>query len=145
MHTRRRRIASFHYQNCRDDVDAKVFGFLYACVIPFNILRSPYWHDMVNAINNAPEGCKSIGYYKARTMGLYKQKAKIHNALGQLTNDWIDYGVSFVSDGWTNVKSRQFIMFCVSASGVVFLAVHDYLYCYKTDVNIAEPLLKTIQ
>ena len=38
----------------RDDVDAKVFRFLYACGIPFNILHSTYQREMVKAIRIAP-------------------------------------------------------------------------------------------
>ena len=56
--------------------------FLYACGIPFNVLPSPYWHEMVEAIRTAPVGYKSPRYDKARTVGLDKEKAKIQNALG---------------------------------------------------------------
>jgi hypothetical protein len=38
----------------RDEVDTKVVHFLYACGIPFNVLRSPYWHDLVKGSNEAP-------------------------------------------------------------------------------------------
>jgi hypothetical protein len=56
------------------------------------------------------------------------------------------YGVSIVSDGWTNVKGKTLInVLGVSASGAVFLSAHDYLDHYKTSINIAEPLIKTIQ
>ena len=37
-------------------MDSKVYRFLYACGVPFNVLRSPYWHEMVQAINGAPKG-----------------------------------------------------------------------------------------
>ena len=33
----------------------------------------------------------------------------------------------------------------VSASGAVFLLAHDYSDCYKTGINIAKALIKTIQ
>ena len=33
----------------------------------------------------------------------------------------------------------------VSASGVILLSAHDYSNCYKTDTNIADALIKTIQ
>jgi len=56
--SRRRTILDFLEQGCRDDVDAKNFRFLYACVIPFNVLRSPYWHEMVQTINGS---LKDIG------------------------------------------------------------------------------------
>jgi hypothetical protein len=44
----RRKIADFLDIGGRDEVDAKVIWFLYACGIPFNVLRSPYWHDQGN-------------------------------------------------------------------------------------------------
>ena len=51
-----------------------------------------------------------------------------------------------VSNGWTNVKGKPLInIIGVSASGVVFLSTHDYSDRYKTDINIAQPSLETIQ
>ena len=85
-------ISNFLDQGGRDDVDSKVYRFLYACGIPFNVHRSPYWHEMVEAIRTAPAGYKSPGYDKARTVGLDKEKAKIQNALGKFTNAWNQYG-----------------------------------------------------
>jgi hypothetical protein len=72
----RRTLSDFLDQGCRDDVDAKIFRFLYACGIPFNVLRSPYWHEMVQAINGAPKGYRSPGYDKARTLGLDRERAQ---------------------------------------------------------------------
>ena len=90
------RLSEFLDYGGRDDVDAKVLHFLYACGIPFNVLRSPYWHEMVEAICTAPTRYKSPGYDKARTMGLDKEKGKIQNALGKFKNSWNEYGVSIV-------------------------------------------------
>jgi hypothetical protein len=142
----RRTLSNFLDQGCRDDVDAKNFRFLYACGIPFNVLRSPYWHEMVQAINGAPNKYRSPGYGKARTLGLDMERAKIQGSLGNFTNNWNRHGVSIVFDGWTNVKSRPLInILGVSASGVIFLSSHDYSDRYKTCINIAEALLKPIQ
>jgi hypothetical protein len=127
-------------------VDAKVYRFLYACGIPFNVLRSPYWHEMVQAINGAPKGYRSPRYDKARTVGLDRERAKIQGALGKFTNEWNLNGVSIVSDGWTNVKGKPLInILAVSKSGAIFLSAHDYSDRYKTGINIADALLKTIQ
>jgi hypothetical protein len=127
-------------------VDAKVYRFLYACCIPFNVLRSPYWHEMVQAINGAPKGYRSPGYDKARTVGLDRERAKIQGALGKFTNEWNLNGVSIVFDGWTNVKGKPLInILVVSKSGAIFLSTHDYSDRYKTGINIADALLKTIQ
>ena len=142
----RKTLSDFVDLGCRDDVDSKIYRFLYACGVPFNVLRSPYWHEMVQAINGAPKGYRSPGYDKARTVGLDKERAKINSALGKFTNDWSLYGVSIVSDGWTNVKGKPLInILGVSASGAVFLSTHDYSDCYKPSINIAQPLLETIQ
>eukprot|EP00253_Pinus_taeda_P034313 PITA_34313 len=86
---RHRTISNFLDEGCRNDVDSKVYRFLYACGIPFNVLRSPYWHEMVSAINDAPKGYKSPG-------------------------------------------------------GAIFLSSYDYSDKFKTDINIVEPLLETI-
>jgi hypothetical protein len=136
-------LSEFLDQGCRDDVDAKVYMFFYACGIPFNVLRSPYWHEMVQAVNGAPKGYRIPRYDKARTLGLDRERAKIQGALG---NEWNLNGVSIVSDGWTNVKGKPLInILSVSKSGVIFLSAHDYSDRYKTRINIAYALLKTIQ
>ena len=90
-------------------MDSKVYRFLYACGVPFNVLRSPYWHEMVSAINDAPKGYKSPGYDKARTVGLDHEKAKINHSLARMTGSWNEHGLSIVSDGWTNVKGKPLI------------------------------------
>jgi hypothetical protein len=82
----RRTLSNFLDQGCRDDVDAKKIRFLYACGIPLNVLRSPHWHEMVQAINGAPKGYKSHKYDKARTLGLDRKRAKIHGSLGKIIN-----------------------------------------------------------
>lgn len=146
MHYGHRKLSDFLDQGCRDDVDAKLFRFLYACVISFNVLRSPYWHAMIEAIQSASKGYKSPKYDKARTVGLDKEKAKIQIALGQFTNAWNEYGVFIVSNGWTNVKGKLFInVLGVYTSGAIFLSSHDYSDPFKVDTNIARPLLKTIE
>jgi hypothetical protein len=63
----------------------------------------------------------------------------------QFANDWNKYGVSIVSDGWTNVKGRPLInILGVFVSSVVFLSTHDYLDRYNIGINIAKPLIKII-
>jgi hypothetical protein len=72
----RRTIANFLDIKGRDEVDAKVVRFLCACGIPFNVLHSPYWHDLVKGINEAPKGYKSPSYEKARTVLLDREREK---------------------------------------------------------------------
>ena len=101
---------------------------------------------MVSAINDAPEGYKSLGYDKAKTVGLDHEKAKINNSLARMTNSWNEHGVSIVSDEWTNVKGKPLIsVLGMSVIGAIFLSAYDYSDKFKTDINIAEPLLETIE
>ena len=72
----RRTIANSLDIGGSDEVDAIVVRFLYACGVLFNVLRSPYWHDMVKAINKAPLGFKGPRYEKARTVLLDKEREK---------------------------------------------------------------------
>jgi hypothetical protein len=75
--SRCRTLLDFLDQGCREDVDAKKFRFLYVCSIPFNVLRSAYWHEMVQAINGATKGYKSLGYDKASVEILRSYEAAI--------------------------------------------------------------------
>jgi hypothetical protein len=51
----------------RDAVDVQIMMFLCANGIPFNVLRSPQYYEMVAAIQKATKGYKPPGYEKART------------------------------------------------------------------------------
>ena len=63
-----------------------------------------------------------------------------------MRSSWNEHGVSIVSDGWTNVKGKPLIsVLVVSFSGAIFLSAYDYSGKLKTDINIAEPLLETIE
>eukprot|EP00253_Pinus_taeda_P015575 PITA_15575 len=100
---------------------------------------------MVSTINDAPKGFKNPGYDKARTVGLEHEKAKMSHSLNRMTRSWTDHGVSIVSDGWTNVKGKPLIsVLVVSVSGAIFLSAYDYSDKFKAAINIAEPLLETI-
>jgi hypothetical protein len=128
-----------------DEVDAKVVRILYVCGIPFNVLRSPYWHDMVKAINKDPKGYKSPIYEKVGTMLLDKERTKIQRAMMRFTDEWGDYEVSIVSDNWKNIRNQHLInILGVSASGAMFLAAHDSSLTIASTQNISNLLLKTI-
>ena len=48
----------------REEADTRVARAIYACGIPFNVARSPYWHDLVWEINTSPVGYKGPNYEK---------------------------------------------------------------------------------
>ncbi|CAN6243746.1 unnamed protein product [Urochloa humidicola] len=130
----------------RDAVDLKVLKFIAANGIPFNVLRSPYYSEMVTAINNAPKGYKGPGSEKARTTLLDALKRSVDNDLSTVRDTWLPQGVSVVSDGWTNIKNKPLINVLASNSrGSCFLYAEDYSGIEKTGEAIAEFLLKAIE
>ena len=48
-----RLVRMFNNQG-REEAETRVARAIYACGIPFNVVRFPYWQDMVRAINTAP-------------------------------------------------------------------------------------------
>jgi hypothetical protein len=48
----------------REEAETRVARDIYACGIPFNVVRSPYWQGIVRAINTAPQGFKGPNYEK---------------------------------------------------------------------------------
>ena len=51
----------------RDIVDVKVVKALCTNSIPFNVLRNPEFHAIIQAINNGPKDYKAPSFEKART------------------------------------------------------------------------------
>lgn len=110
----------------RDIAKEKIARCLYAHGLPFNLVRSPYWRDMVLAINSAPPGFTSPGYEKVRTTLLQKEKKSIEAQLKPIRDSWVETGVSIVSDGWKDCKNRPLInVIAVSPKGAMFLRAVD--------------------
>ena len=83
---------------------------------------------------------------KLELWGLTRKKPRSKMLWGNSINAWNEYRVSIVSNGWTNVEGKPLInVLGVSAIGVVFLLTHDYSDKFKTNMNIAELLLKNIE
>ena len=58
------RIAKLVNVQGREETNTMVARAIYACGIPFNVVRSPYWNDLVWEINTAPAGYKGLNYEK---------------------------------------------------------------------------------
>ena len=101
---------------------------------------------MVKGINEAPKGYKSPNYEKARTVLLEREKEKVQIALTCFTNEWVDYGISIASYGWTIIKNQHLLnVLGVFASGVVFITCHDSSPVSATSRNIEDLLLQSIK
>jgi hypothetical protein len=65
----------------RESIDMAVTKFLCANGIPFNVLRSPQFSEMVMAIRNGPKDYKGPSSEKARTTLLNACKRSVENDL----------------------------------------------------------------
>jgi hypothetical protein len=72
----------------RESVDMAITKFLCANGIPFNVLRSPQFSEMVMAIRNGPKDYKGLSSEKARTTLLDACKRNVENDLAPLKSTW---------------------------------------------------------
>jgi hypothetical protein len=111
--TSRRTIRDFFDTGGRDEVDAKVARFLYACGVPFNVLRSPYWHDMVRAINEkAPQGYRAPAMRKLELCYLTGKKKKFKPVFHGLQMNGLTLGYPLYRTVGTSVRNQHYWCFC---------------------------------
>ena len=126
--------------------DTKVGRCLFTNGVPFNLVRSPYWREMVEAINEAPRGYRGPGYEKLRTTILHKEKKNVENLLKPIRDSWIQTGLSIVSDGWKDCKNRPLInVIAVCPKGAMFLRAVDCEGQVKDADFIARLLIESIE
>ncbi|KAK3021689.1 hypothetical protein RJ639_045781 [Escallonia herrerae] len=112
--------------NYREDVDQQIARCMYENGIPFNVVRSPLWHDMISTIRLAPAGYVCPNYEKIRTTLLDKEYNKVKQNLKPLMDDWDIYGLSMISDGFANCKNQSLINVMAASKGkAMFLSAHE--------------------
>ncbi|XP_057831543.1 uncharacterized protein LOC131042228 [Cryptomeria japonica] len=132
--------------DAREIADQSVGRCLYANGLSFNVVRSPYWQDMLKKVNEAPQGYIGPGYEKVRSTLLAKEVKNIDNALAPIRNSWKQTGVSIISDGWKDTKNRPLInVIAVCPKGAMFLKAVDCEGQMKDAQFIANILIQCIQ
>ncbi|ERN18979.1 hypothetical protein AMTR_s00194p00028230 [Amborella trichopoda] len=126
----------------REDVDAAIARCYYAHGIPFNVVK-PQFQGMLYAINNAAKGYVPPKYERLRTSLLDKERSRNDSPLNALRNEWPTYGVSIISNGWSNVKNQSLMNIMVVSGGkAMFVNGYDCSESEHTSQNIADILLK---
>ncbi|KAF3774169.1 hypothetical protein EJ110_NYTH53753 [Nymphaea thermarum] len=83
---------------------------------------------------------------KLRTIILAEEKANIEKLLEKEKFSWIQYGVSIVSDGWTDIQRRPLINFIAySFDGPIFLKSVDASGEYKDDEYLKGLFIEVIK
>eukprot|EP01018_Ginkgo_biloba_P019938 Gb_40356 [translate_table: standard] len=115
----------FEIEN-RGEVDLAIERFFYANGISFNVARSPYYGEMVKAIQGAPSGYKPPGFEKLRTTLVDKEKGRVEEEVAPLKHAWSIDGCSIVMDGWIDIRNRPLLNIIVSStSGPYFFRAID--------------------
>ncbi|KAG0451262.1 hypothetical protein HPP92_026521 [Vanilla planifolia] len=129
----------------KDDVDSKVIRCLCANGIPFNILRSPYWEEMVSAISKQ-SGYKSPSCERASAILLRNERVRVERELDDFKQKWSHYGISILLSGWNNVKTRSLIsMIASNQFGSMFLHAVDFLMTDNFHKKMSISLLEVIE
>ena len=130
----------------REEANSRVARCIYACGIPFNVVRSPYWQDMIRAINKAPQGYKGPNYEKVRAQLLKNEKDLVEDVLSPIRSSWTSSGVTIVSNGWADTRHRQLInIIATSPKGAMFLKAEDCSREVKDAQFIANVIIKSIE
>ncbi|KAL3849608.1 hypothetical protein ACJIZ3_011490 [Penstemon smallii] len=130
----------------KDDVDGAVARFFYGNGIPLNVAKSPFWVDMVRAINHAPKGYDPPSAEKIKTTLLDKEKTKVDQEMMCIKQEWPTYGVSIVADGWMNSKKESVVkVMAVSEKKATFIMGVDCVTNSVSSEFIAEILLKAVE
>eukprot|EP00253_Pinus_taeda_P015267 PITA_15267 len=120
------RIAKLMNVQVREETDSRVARCIYACCIPFNVVRSPYWQDMIRTINKTPQGYKGPNYEKVRTQLLKNEEELVEDILSPIRSSLGSSRVTIVSDGWTNTRHKPLInIIATSPKRAMFIKAKD--------------------
>eukprot|EP01018_Ginkgo_biloba_P004280 Gb_28066 [translate_table: standard] len=128
------------------EVDLAIARFFYANGISFNVPQSPYYGEMVKAINAALSGYKPPSLEKLRTTLVDKGKARVEEEVAPLKYAWTIDGCSIVMDGWADVHNRPLLNIIVSStSGPYFLKAIDCSGQEKNTLFLRDALSDAIE
>eukprot|EP00253_Pinus_taeda_P024452 PITA_24452 len=130
----------------KQEVDDVVAQFFYACAIPFNVGRSPYFKNVIKKAIDFGKGYVPLRSEVLRTTLLNKTKDKVTGKLAQIKESWKLIGCTILNDGWSNLCHRPLINVLVySPQGVLFLKAVNATDRVKTSEFIFGILDEAIQ
>jgi hypothetical protein len=108
-----------------------IFGdMLYECGIPFNIVNKPIVEVLCEAIGRYGRGYRPPTYHQVRKPILEKKYEEVMKLKESYEVHWRRYGVTLMTDGWTDQRQRSLVNFLVNCPEGTF-----YLYSVDTSEN----------
>ena len=92
VHKRKGPLETVFQNKSQEITDNKVGRFLYANGLSFNVVRSPFWKDMLRGANEAPKGYCGLGYEKVCITLLDDEVQWIENQLKPIRDSWVEIG-----------------------------------------------------
>lgn len=83
----------------KQEVDDAVAKFFYACAIPFNVARSPYFKNVIKKAIDFGKGYVPPGSEALRTTLLKKTKDRVTGKFVEIKESWKLTGCTILSDG----------------------------------------------
>ncbi|XP_028557074.1 uncharacterized protein LOC110108718 [Dendrobium catenatum] len=106
----------------RRQVCMDIGRFFFENAIPFNVATSPAYFSMMRSVGLYGRGLKAPSMYELRTWILKEELQNTERTIGEIKRTWIETGVTIMSDGWSDMKSRSLINILVNNPyGTVFL------------------------
>lgn len=88
------------FQNKSQEIaNQHIVRCLYTNGLAFNVVHSPYWQQMVKAINEAPKGYKGLSFEKVCNTLLEKEVKFAKDSLKLIRHSWAETRVTIVFDG----------------------------------------------
>ncbi|KAF8400496.1 hypothetical protein HHK36_013794 [Tetracentron sinense] len=131
----------------RDELDHLIARTFYASGLSFNLIRSPYFRQMIkHACDSQLKGYTVPTYDRLRTTLLQAEKANVELHLSSIRQSWTRKGVSIVSDGWTDSNRKRSLINFMAASenGPVFLKAVDATDEVKSAEYVGKLFLEVI-
>ena len=128
------------------EVDNTVAKFFYACAIPFNVARSPYFKNVIKKAIDFGKGYVPPEFEALKTTLLKRAKDRVTGKLAKIKESWKLTGCTILSDGWSDLCHHPLIIVLVySPQGVLFLKAVNALDRVKTSKFIFGILDEAIQ
>lgn len=137
-------VMSHNAQERRKNVCLDIGRFFFENGLPFNIINSPSFTNMIRSVGDYGRGLKPPTSYELKTWILTEEVNTTKKMVEDVKKTWPSTGVTIMSDGWTDIKGRSLINFLVNnPEGTVFLKCVDASDKIK-DANLLFKLLDEV-
>lgn len=118
----------------------------YGCGLSFNLFRSPFFKEAIDAVVMAGKAYKPPSSESVRDRLLKAEVESVNGRLEGIRAEYTVYGCSICSDGWSSVSKHPLLnVLAVSTKGAEFICSVDTTGQVKSGEYIAKVLCDSIE